>query len=308
MPVPESARREPRCLVGTAGWADRDLIESGWYPAEVRSPAERLAYYADRFALVEVDSPFYAIPGQSAVLGWAQSSPSGFVMDVKAYSLLTGHRTRTATLPPDLRELAEGARIAAGSATKELLDATWQWFHAAVEPLRQAGRLGLVLMQFPPTCRAEPQGLRRVEEALSLCAPLQAAVEFRHDSWLDAAHRDRALALLRAYNAAFVCVGMPQSQSHAMPPDAELTADKAVIRLHGHSAMWADGGKEARYRYEYTEAELAAWAERAQRLSRSVDEVHIVVNTCCAGAAQRAAARLREFVDPIADDTRGDTA
>lgn len=301
MPVPESAPRDPRCLVGTAGWADRDLVESGWYPAAVRSPGERLAYYADRFALVEADSPFYAIPALSAVSGWAQNSPSGFVMDVKAYSLLTGHRTRTASLPADLRELAIGARIAAGGAPKALLDAAWQRFHAALEPLRQAGRLGLVLLQFPPMCRAEPQGLRRVEEALSLCAPLQAAVEFRHDSWLDAAHRDRSLALLRAYNAAFVCVDMPQSQPHAMQPDTEVTADKAVVRLHGHSAMWAGGSKEERYRYEYTEAELTSWAERAQRLSRSVDEVHIVVNTCCAGAAQRAAARLRELTDPIAD-------
>lgn len=283
-----------RILVGTAGWADSSLISSGWYPAGVRTPAGRLSHYAGRFPLVEADSPFYAIPRESTVLGWADSCPESFVMDVKAYSLLTGHRTRAASLPADLRELAAGTWIATAGAPRGLLDAAWLRFHESLEPLRRSGRLGLVVLQFPPACTAGPRGARWVREALERCAPLQAAVEFRHGSWLTPENRERALELLRAHGAAFVCVDMPQAHEGAVPPVVAATAGKAVIRLHGRSEAWAGGDKEDRYRYEYPAGELDWWADRARDLSRLADEVHVVVNTCCAGAAQRAAAGLRD--------------
>jgi uncharacterized protein YecE (DUF72 family) len=285
--------------VGTAGWADRELLASGWYPTQARTPAERLRHYAGQFPLVEADSPYYAIPRAESVAGWARSTPDGFTMDVKAYSLFTGHRTRAASLPADLRALADGAWLTVGTAPPELLNAAWQRYHDALEPLRQAGRLGLVILQFPPTCRPGPLGERQIEEALALCAPLRAAVEFRHGSWLEPAQRDRSLALLRAHDAAYVCVDMPQAHSGAVPPLLAVTADRAVARLHGRSEAWIGGSKEERYRHEYTPAELASWANRASRLSQMVDEVHVTLNTCCAGAAQRAAARLRDLLEQV---------
>jgi uncharacterized protein YecE (DUF72 family) len=69
------------------------------------------------------------------------------------------------------------------------------------------------------------------------------------------------------------------------------------VRLHGHSDNWAVGGKEERYRYDYTPEELAQWALWARELSKNAEEVHIVLNTCCAGAAQRDAAQLRDLLD-----------
>lgn len=284
-------------LVGTAGWADRDLIASGWYPRYVASPAARLAYYAERFPLVEADSSYYAIPAVSTVEQWAQASAaSGLVFDVKAYSLLTGHRTRTASLPPSLRASGAGERpgswITPARVPAELIDAAWECFHSSFEPLRRTGRLGRVLLQFPPTCEFGARGLRRVAAALERCRPLPAAVEWRHPSWLTPEHRADSLGLLRSFGAAFVCVDMPQSHPDAVPPLLAVTAEAAVIRLHGHSARWIDGNKQERYQYEYTPEELAEWARRARRLAKDADDVQVVVNTCCAGAAQRAAARL----------------
>ncbi|HEV2636698.1 MAG TPA: DUF72 domain-containing protein [Actinocrinis sp.] len=288
----------PRILVGTAGWADRDLIASGWYPADVRTPAGRLAFYAARFPFVEVDSSYYAIPREQTVLGWAGcAEQSGLVMDVKAYSLLTGQRTRVATLPADLRALTAREWLTAESVSAELLDATWRRFHDSVEPLRQAGRLGLVTLQFPPWYVCDERGKRLVEQALDRCAPLQAAVEFRHPSWTVSENQIATLKLLRAHGAAFVCVDMPQAHSGTVPPILATTCDKAVIRMHGRSPDWREGGKEDRYRYEYPDDELAGWALRARELSRHADEVHVVLNTCCAGAAQRAAARIKELIE-----------
>jgi uncharacterized protein YecE (DUF72 family) len=286
-------------LVGTAGWADKDLIASGWYPRGVRTPAARLRHYADQFPLVEVDSSYYAIPRRSTTEVWARESPDGFVMDVKAYGLLTSHRVRAASLPPELRGPGLGGAtwIAAGSAPESLVTDAWQYFHDAVTPLHHAARLGLVLLQFPPSCRPGPAGMHQIERALELCSPLQAAVEFRHGSWFDEPHLERALDLLRSHRAAFVSTDMPQTHEGAVPLLFAVTSDKAVIRLHGRSGAWAEGGKEARYRYEYTPAELAQWARWARELSKNVREVHVVLNTCCAGAAQRAATHLRHLIN-----------
>jgi uncharacterized protein YecE (DUF72 family) len=296
-----------RILTGTAGWADASLIRSGWYPPGTRTAAGRLRYYASQFPLVEVDSSYYALPSAAAVVGWIDAAPDGFTMDVKAYSLLTGHRTRTATLPVDLRTRVRGPWLTAQSAPAGLVTELWNRFHRTFEPLRESGLLGLVLLQFPPNCRADSGGVAAVRTALQRCAPLPAAVEFRHSSWLEPEQRDRTWELLRAHNAAYVCADMTQSHPGAVPPLLAVTATKAVIRLHGHSAAWSRGGKEERYRYEYSASELTAWAERSRRLAETVEEVHIVVNTCCAGTAQRAAASLRGQLD-VPNDSSASTA
>ena len=54
-----------RVQVGTASWADRRLLESGWYPPETDTPEKRLRYYARRFPLVEVDATYYGLAGRS---------------------------------------------------------------------------------------------------------------------------------------------------------------------------------------------------------------------------------------------------
>ena len=287
-------------LVGTAGWADRDLIASGWYPRSANTPASRLAYYASRFPLVEVDSSYYAIPAERTVRGWAQTSAaSGLVMDVKAYSLLTGHRTRATSLPPQLRTFTADDWIAADRVPPELLDAAWECFHDSFEPLRETGRLDRVLLQFPRSCVFGSRGLDQVAHALERCRPLKAAVEWRHPSWFAPEHREESLSLLRSYGAAFVCVDMPQSHPDAVPPLLAVTADTAVIRLHGRSSKWRSGSKEERYRYEYSAEELTEWAANARLLAQQADDVHVVLNTCCAGAAQHSAAQLVGLLDPV---------
>lgn len=288
---PES-RTPPRVLVGTAGWADRDLVAAHWYPAHVRTPAARLAYYAERFPLVEANTSYYAIPAEQTVRGWIEAAPD-LVMDIKAFRLLTGQPTPAASLPVQLRGEAARAWFSSGDAPPALLHATWQLFHDALEPLRVAGNLGLVLLQFPASVTADSRGRAQVSTALELCRPLRAAVEWRHASWLAPRRRADSLRLLKEYDAAYVCVDMPQHSSTAMPTDLEVTAATAVIRLHGRSEHWADGDKRERYRYEYGSDELRRWAANARELARCAEQVHVIFNNCCAGAAQRAAGELR---------------
>src|SRR6185312_15179282 len=115
-----------RILTGTAGWADASLIRSGWYPSGTRTAAGRLGYYASQFPFVEADAPYYALPSATTVAGWIDAAPDGFTMDVKAYALLTGHRTRVATLPADLRTRVRGTWVTASSAPAGLVAELWR--------------------------------------------------------------------------------------------------------------------------------------------------------------------------------------
>src|SRR3712207_6654942 len=98
-----------RIAVGTSSWADPGFVEE-WYPPGL--PArDRLPYYAGRFDAVEVNSTFYAVPGEAQVRAWAERTPAGFTFDVKLHRLLSRHSANLQSLPPDLREDAGvGAR------------------------------------------------------------------------------------------------------------------------------------------------------------------------------------------------------
>ncbi len=72
-----------RILVGSCSWADKTLIDSGWYPpAAAKSAEERLRYYAERFPIVEVDSTYYAIPHARNAELWVERTPDEFTFDV----------------------------------------------------------------------------------------------------------------------------------------------------------------------------------------------------------------------------------
>ncbi|TDB85979.1 DUF72 domain-containing protein, partial [Micromonospora fluostatini] len=76
--------------VGAASWTDRTLLESGWYPATADTPEQRLAWYARRFPIVEVDATYYAPPAERTARLWVARTPAHFTFNIKAFSLLTG--------------------------------------------------------------------------------------------------------------------------------------------------------------------------------------------------------------------------
>ncbi|MFD4629873.1 DUF72 domain-containing protein [Streptomyces sp. NPDC058284] len=279
---------ESEILVGTCSWTDRALLTSGWYPRGRRDAEGRLRHYADRFPLVEVDSTYYALPSSRTCGQWAERTPDGFRFDVKAFSMLTGHPTRQAALPPDLRGLSEGP---------ELLDTVWQRFTDALEPLRAADRLGTLLFQFPPWFTPGSRAEHALKECARRAAGWPVAVEFRHPHWWSAHQGARTAALLTELDLAAVAVDTAQGLPHSIPPVAPVTAPRhAVIRFHGRSAAWGTGSKEDKFRHTYTRTELAEWLPRVRDMAERADEVHVLFNNCCADAAVRAAESMKDLL------------
>jgi uncharacterized protein YecE (DUF72 family) len=278
----------PQILVGTASWAAASLVASHrFYPPSVQTAAERLRYYATQFPMVEVDASYYAIPAPATAQGWALGTPPGFVFNVKAFRLFTGHPTSLAVLPRDLRA-ALGARPPGSlfyrQTPVELRDALWASFLEAVAPLRHAGKLGAVHAQFPRWVRADRAGHDFVAHCVGRLAGHTVAVEFRHRSWFEGRQREATLAFERELGAVHVVVDEPQGFEDCVPLVWATTHPAlAVVRLHGrNAATWGrtdaahSGG---RFNYAYSQDELSALATPIRELAQAVASTHVVINT-----------------------------
>src|SRR5436305_3769325 len=182
--------------VGTASWTDRTLIESGWYPPEANNPEKRLRYYARQFPLVEVDATYYALPAEQTAGSWTERTPAGFTFNIKAFSLFTQHPTRVASLPVDLREAAGKRgkdRVYLKDVDPEVTDQAWQRFLAALEPLYQAGKLGAILLQFPPWFPISRASKDYILSCAQRAEPRRVCVEFRNRTWMTPDNQEETL-------------------------------------------------------------------------------------------------------------------
>ena len=282
--------------VGTASWTDRTLLESGWYPPEADTPEKRLRYYARQFPLVEVDATYYALPAEQTAALWAARTPDGFTFNVKAFSLFTHHPTPVAALLVDLRSAAEKTgkdRVYFKDVGPAVADEAWQRFSAALEPLRAAGKLGVILLQFPPWFPISRARKDYIVACAAGAAPDRVCVEFRNRTWMTPGNHDETLGFLAAHQLPYVCVDMPQGHRDSIPPVLAATSpDLAVVRMHGHSAKWDSRDIHERFGYRYTKAELAEWAPKVHALAGDAEETHVLFNNCYRDYAQTNAQQL----------------
>ena len=285
--------------VGTAGWTDKTLIDSGWYPDDASNPEKRLKYYASQFPLVEVDSVYYALPAEQTAAAWAARTPDGFSFNIKAFSLFTQHPTPVRTLPTDLREAAGKSgkdRVYLKDVDPEVTDQAWERFLAALEPLRQASKLGAILLQFPPWFPISRSNKDYIMACAQRVAPRRVCVEFRNHTWMTPDNKKETLGFLSAHDLPYVCVDMPQGFSNSIPPVLAATSDLALVRMHGHSDKWESKDIHQRFGYRYSDEELAKWAADVQRLAEETTETNVVFNNCYRNYAQVNGQHLAEIL------------
>jgi uncharacterized protein YecE (DUF72 family) len=296
----------PHIRVGTSSWTDPTILAPGvFYPDGATSPELRLRYYAARFPLVEVDSPYYALPVRRTATVWAERTPAHFVFDVKAHALMTGQPTETRRLPKAIREalpvtVREKARIYAKDLPRELLDDVWTMFLDALTPLRATGKLGVILLQYPRWVRPSRASSAAIEDARRRLGDRLGAVEFRHRDWLAGAMRQHTLALLERNAFAYVCVDEPPGLESSVPPIAVATSSAiAVARFHGRRAEFWERPVAAvseRFRYLYDTAELEEWVPKIAALAERAQDVHVLFNNCYANYGTTNAAELARLL------------
>jgi uncharacterized protein YecE (DUF72 family) len=296
-----------KILVGTCSWADKTLVDSGkFYPPRAKSPEERLRFYAEQFPVVEVDSTYYGLPGERNAALWVDRTPESFTFDVKAFRMMTQHPTPPRALPKDVREslpkaMQAKANLYAKDIPREAVDEMWKRFASALLPLDSAGKLGAVVMQFPPWFLPGPQNRDYILEARDRLPQYTLAIEFRNARWLSDHNAPRTLEFLREHKLPLVCVDEPQGFENSVPPVAEVTAPLSLVRFHGrNSAMWNKKGitPAARFNYLYGEEELREWLPRIDKLADQAKELHLLMNNCHEDKAVVGARQLRMMLGP----------
>lgn len=283
-----------RVAFGTAGWTDPTLLREGrFYPKGLRSARDRLDYYAQHFPFVEVDATYYALLPPAQAEQWLTHTPPSFTFDIKAHPVLTGQPFETRRLPQDLRDaLGEDgpARVYADSLPPEISGEIEARFRQFVEPLNSRGRLGAVLLQFPPWFVHSRVNVERIERLAARWADVPLAVEFRHASWTTARSLEQTLALLARLKLTWVCVDAPDgavdeaSGEHRPVGGWAVTNPRlAVVRFHGRNARgWAKKGASVheRFSYLYGAEELRPWTARLLELAARAGQVHATFNNC----------------------------
>jgi uncharacterized protein YecE (DUF72 family) len=244
------------------------------YPKPEPRGFDRLRHLATWFDTVEVNATFYRPFPETVAARWAErvADRAAFRFGVKLWRRFTHERSE-----------AYGAEEVAQA-------------RATPDRLKEEGKLGAVLLQFPWSFRRTGEneewlrGLYRAFEGLPL------VLEVRHESW-DA---DEVYAELAEAGVGFVNVDQPLFR-RSIKPSAVVTSPVAYVRVHGRNFKeWfrKDAGRDARYDYLYTADELEPWAQRVERLADApgTPDVYVVTNNHFRGQAVANAKMLESLV------------
>ncbi len=298
---------DSRIFIGTSSWNEKPLIESGrFYPPDLKDSSERLAFYAQRFNLTEVDSTYYALPSRRNAERWAAAVPNGFRFSVKGLALFTQHPTRLSAIPKSFHdalptEIKKKPRVYYKDVPDDVREEMWLIFRRALDPLREEGKLGAILIDFPPWFVPSTDNRKYLAQAREhLPEDEEVIVEFRNRLWVD--DEDSAastFALLRDLACGFVCVDVPQGLKTSFPPLVAVTGATAAVRFRGRNkTKWEDksASTEERFSWSYSDDELLEWLPRIQQLRDQSERVYVSFSTKGASQGVDNAARLQRLL------------
>ena len=226
-----------------------ELVGSGfverWYPKKMPA-SERLGCMAQHFELVEINSTFYSVPEPRMVERWCAATPDDFTFDVKLHQLFSFHSTPEKLLPPDLQRRAETDAKGKVKATPQLQEALLKNFLHSISVLRDAGKLGVLLLQLSPAFSPRKHQLSELEPFIGALSEHDLAIEFRNRNWATGAQLESTIDFLRRHRVIFVNVDAPASDHFTVMPSNvdEVTSSNAVyLRLHGRNAKAYVTGK-----------------------------------------------------------------
>jgi uncharacterized protein YecE (DUF72 family) len=271
---PMSAKPSARFWIGPSGWSYPDW-QGIVYPKRKPRGFKPLAFIGEHFNAVEVNSSFYAIPTPRMTANWPPLVPTEFRFAFK----LTRSFTHDPSPVPDPVALTA--------------------FSAALQPVKDAGRLGPVLMQFPWSFRYSSEAVERLRRLAEGLAEFDRVVEVRHASWA----QPEALELLRQIGG-YCNIDQPRLRN-CLGPTEHVFGPTAYVRLHGRNAAnWFAENIPTyeRYNYLYSEDELREWVTRLNAIAAKAENVYVFANNHYRGQGPANALELRALLQgqPVA--------
>ena len=252
--------------IGTSGWSypSGDGTWNGvFYPAKKTKGFDELAFYAEHFDTVEVNSSFYRVPAVKTTAEWARRTPKDFEFSLKLFQKFTH---------------PEMFLKATGKDPSEIDRKDVDEFRAALDPLARAGKLGALLAQFPPSFKNEPGSRDYLAWLLHAFREFPVAVELRHKSFSDDPRE--TMALLQEHGAALVQIDEPKFKTSIRQNRLANVKTFYYLRLHGRNAAqwWKHDKSEDRYNYLYSDEELDPIVEAVEEASREVKKSYAYAN------------------------------
>ncbi len=270
-----SPSRDASLRVGPAGWIYKDW-EGVVYPRAPSKNFDALTYLTEFFDTVEINSSFYAPPRPRDVTSWVRRvrNNSRFRFTAKAWQKLTH----------DLEDVSDASMAADCDVVRR-----------AMAPLAEAGILGALLIQFPWSFRYAEDNLDYLEKLFQTLAGFPLAVEVRHGSW----NQEPFYEFLRGQDVAFCNVDQPVI-GDSLGLTGRATARIGYLRMHGRNyATWfeKEAGRDARYDYLYSEAEVKEVSKHILALKQSVEETYVITNNHFRGQALVNAIEILDELD-----------
>lgn len=261
--------------IGLTGWGDHPDLASPNSTAK-----DKLVDYTAHFPIVELDSTFYAIQPERNIRKWIEETPSSFQFIVKAYQEITGHER--------------------GESKYTSKEEMYQQFIQSIMPLKEAGKLAMILVQFPPWFDCTREHVNMIRYIHKQLQGFNLAIEFRHQSWYSLPFKERTLQFLRSLELIHVVCDEPQAGEGSVPlvPIATCT-NRVLFRLHGRNVHgWrntfgnAEAWRTVRYLYEYNDEELTTFTQITKSLASQVKDVYVIFNN---NSGKHAAKNAKQF-------------
>src|ERR1700758_3440809 len=253
-----AAKQSGRIRVGPAGWSYPDWVGYA-YPAKKRKGFHEATYLAEFFDTIEINTSFYNPIRAEHAKGWIERvvANSNFMFTAKIWQRFT-HEPNTSVPNPGVED-------------EKLV-------RAGFDVLRDAGKLGAVLLQFPFSFHRTAETFAYLDRVLRRFADYPLVVEVRHATW----NVPEVFELLRERGVGFCNIDQPVI-GKSLEPSARATGPVGYVRLHGrrYDTWFSDDETIAgfeRYNYLYSEEELRPWAARVKKVAKSARDVYVITN------------------------------
>ena len=258
-------KESTKIRIGPAGWSYKDW-EGTVYPPH-GSKFDHLAYLAQYFDTIEINSPFYRIPPPAHAKSWVKrvAANDEFRFTTKVFRGFTHEND------PLVKDDVKA-------------------FRNYLDPLMEADRLGAILIQFPWSFKNTPESRAKLLELFKAFQAYPTSLEVRHATFQE----KEFIELLDEHDVSWVNVDQPLFQDSVKPADT-ATGPIAYARLHGrnYEKWFAHDEAWERYNYLYSAQELEPWVERIERMAKKRD-TYVITNNHFRGQAILNAGDLKE--------------
>jgi uncharacterized protein YecE (DUF72 family) len=259
--------------IGPAGWSYPDW--NGYvYPRKKPKGFHEATFLAELFDTIEINTTFYNPVKAEHAKQWIErvAANRNFIFTAKLWQRFTHSMVAT---KEDEKLVRDG-----------------------FEPLRDSGKLGAVLLQFPFSFHRNAETTDYLVKLLKRFTGFPLVVEVRHASW----NVPEVFALLGEHNAGFCNIDQP-AIGRSLKATEETTSPVGYVRLHGrrYDTWFSDDENvpsHERYNYLYSTEELKPWVKRIETIEESARDVFVITNNHYQGKGVVNALQLISILKP----------